>query len=307
MCGCSSGSLATPGHPYTELNRRLVDSSSVRAVSTLASRCCSHSHERLGVKAKRKGKCAFSSTEDHLSGRDVGFANLTTVKRVREGQTLTVKLFQKLLVLMAAASILITFGVVAQDHRVFPEGQPISQDQGQAAMLMCLRHVEETMVPVIRPCVGGSLSSCNANDGRIPHRLGSGHGWPLRPRSVGRSPSHVAHQLPGDSGSISSFETLSPRPERPSCASTHRQYVGGLLDQPPGGSAFVPFVQAGAPDPPVGPGETALPEGSVHPWVPQSGSRHPVETGATARGLDAPHRGDGADLKEVCSSPGGLI
>ncbi len=49
--------------------------------------------------------------------------------------------------------------MVAQDHRVFPEGQPILQDQGHAAMLTCLRHVEETVVPVTRPCVGGSLSS----------------------------------------------------------------------------------------------------------------------------------------------------
>ncbi len=46
--------------------------------------------------------------------------------------------------------------------------------------------------------------------------------------------SHVAHQLPGDAGSISSIETISPRPERPSCASSHRQHIGGLLHQPPG-------------------------------------------------------------------------
>ncbi len=93
----------------------------------------------------------------------------------------------------------------------------------------CLRHVEETVVPVTRPCVGGSMSSRNTNDGRLSHRLGSGHEWSLCPRSEGRSPSHVAHQFLGDGGSISSFETLSPRPERPSCASAHRQYVGGLL------------------------------------------------------------------------------
>ncbi len=78
----------------------------------------------------------------------------------------------------------------------------ISHDQGYAAMLTCLRHVEETVVPVSRSCVGGSVSLHNANDGCLPHVLGSGHEWPLRPRSVGRSPSQVAYQLPGDSGSI---------------------------------------------------------------------------------------------------------
>ncbi len=85
----------------------------------------------------------------------------------------------------------------------------------------------------------------------------------------------MAHQLPGDAGSISSFETLSPRPERPSCTNVHRQFVGGLLHKPPGGSAFAPPVLAGVPDSPVGPGETSLSEGSLHPWVPQLGSRHP--------------------------------
>ncbi len=50
---------------------------------------------------------------------------LMTVARVREGQSLTVKLYQKLLGLRVAAPR----GVL------FPEGQPISQDQGHAAML----------------------------------------------------------------------------------------------------------------------------------------------------------------------------
>ncbi len=240
---------------------------------------------------------------------------LATVKRVREGQSLTVKQFQRLLGLMAAASNVIPFGLLymrplqwwLRTTGFSPRGNPFSHDQGHAAMLTCLRHVEETVVPVTRPRVGGSVSSQNASDRRLPHGLGSGHEWPLRSRSVGRSPSQLAHQLPGDAGSFSSIEAFSPRPGRPSCANSHRQYVGGLLHQPPGGSALAPPVQAGAPDPSVGPGETALPEGSVHPWVPQSGSRHPVETGAEARGMDAPHRGDGADLEEVRSSPGGLV
>ncbi len=63
----------TPGHPHTELHRRLVDSSSIGAVGDSASRCRSRPYERSGVKTKRQEKCAFSITEDHLSGRGVGF------------------------------------------------------------------------------------------------------------------------------------------------------------------------------------------------------------------------------------------
>ncbi len=38
VCGCSSGFVSSLEHPHTELHRRLVDSSSIRAVSSLASR-----------------------------------------------------------------------------------------------------------------------------------------------------------------------------------------------------------------------------------------------------------------------------
>ncbi len=71
--GCCSGSSATPGHPHTELHRRLVDTSSIRADRGSASRWHSRSHERVGVKTKHQEKCAFSITEVNLSGRGVGF------------------------------------------------------------------------------------------------------------------------------------------------------------------------------------------------------------------------------------------
>ncbi len=176
-------------------------------------------------------------------------AILTAVRGVREGQSLTVKQFQKLLGLMAAASNVIPFGLlymrplqVAQDQGVFPEGESASHDQCHAAMLTCLRHVEENLVPVSRPGVGGSLSSCNANDGRLRHVLGSGHEWPFCPRSVGRPSSIVTHQLPGDVGRVSSSKTLPSRLKGTSCACPHRQHIGGLLHKSAGGSALAPWL-----------------------------------------------------------------
>ncbi len=102
--------------------------------------------------------------------------------------------------------------MVAQDQRDFLEWQPASHDQGHTVMLMCLRNVEETLVHVTRPHVGGSVSSSNVNDECLPHGLGSGHEWLLYPGSVGRSLSHVAHQLPGDAVRVSSIGAI--RPER---------------------------------------------------------------------------------------------
>ncbi len=73
MCGCCVSSVAATGHPHTQLNRRLVDSRSVRADGGLASICRSCPHESAGVKTERQEKCGFSGSENHLSGRDLGF------------------------------------------------------------------------------------------------------------------------------------------------------------------------------------------------------------------------------------------
>ncbi len=197
--------------------------------------------------------------------------------------------------------------VVAQDQGVLPEGKPASHDQGHAAMPTCLGHVEETLVLVSGPGAGSSLSSRNASDRRVPHRLGSGHEWPPCPRSVEWLPSHVAHQLPGNAGHVSSTQTLSSGPKRSPCVGAHRQHSGGLLHKQPGRSAFMPLIQAGAPDPCVVPGQASLIESSSYSWASQYGSRHPVEAGAEARGMDASPRGGEADMESFWPGPGGFV
>ncbi len=72
VCGCS---VAATGHPHAQLHRRLVDSCSIRADGGSTSRCRSCPHESAGVKTERQEKCAFSGSENHLSGRGVGFAH----------------------------------------------------------------------------------------------------------------------------------------------------------------------------------------------------------------------------------------
>ncbi len=134
---------------------------------------------------------------------------------------------------------------------------------------LCLRHVEETLVLVSGPGAGSSLSPRNASDGRVTHRLGSSHEWPPCPRSVEWLPSHVAHQLPGDAGRVSSTQSLSSRPKRSPCVGAHRQHSGGLLYQPPGRSAFAPLIQAGTPDACVVPGQAPLAESSSYSWASQ--------------------------------------
>ncbi len=150
---------------------------------------------------------------------------------------------------------------------------------------------------------GSYLLPCNASDGDAPHRLGSSHGWP--PCLL--SPSHVAHQLARDVGHVSSTETLLPRPKRSPCVGAHRQHSSGLLHKLPRMSVFMPPVQASVPDPWVVPGQTLLAERRSHSWVSQYGSRHPLEAGAEARGMDASPRGGEVDLESVWPGTGGPL
>ncbi|KAI2650711.1 Transposon Ty3-G Gag-Pol polyprotein [Labeo rohita] len=285
---------------------------SIGAHGGSTSRCCSRSYERAGVETERQEECAVSITENHLSRRCVGFDHdagtfVTCSDRVdphcsHESERRPVTHCKAVPVTAGSDGSCVqrdtfwpavheTPTVVAQDQGVLPEGKPIPHDQGHAAMPTCLRHVEEALVPVSGPGVRSSLSPRNASDGCVSHQLGCGHEWPPRPRSVERSPSHLAHQLPGDAGRVSCIETLSPGPNRLPCVGLHRQHSGGLLHQPPGRSAFAPLIQAGAPDPCVVPGQTPLTESSSCSWASQYGSRHPVEAGAEARGMDASPRG----------------
>jgi len=53
--------------------------------------------------------------------------------------------------------------VVAQDQRVFQEEQPLSHDQSNVHMPLFFGNVEETRVPVTRPCVRGTMSEKSSN------------------------------------------------------------------------------------------------------------------------------------------------
>ncbi len=125
MRRCSPGASTSSGYLHNELHRRLVDSSSVASVGSSASRCSSCPHEKVGVTTKCQKSVlsllqrttflgeAWDSTsmQPRLSPAHID-SILSAVKRIRLGQSLTVKQFQRLLGLMAAASNVIPFGLL---------------------------------------------------------------------------------------------------------------------------------------------------------------------------------------------------
>ncbi len=72
-----------------------------------------------------------------------------------------------------------------------------------------------------------------------------------------------------------------------------------LLHKSPGGFEVTSTLQTGLPNLPVVPREVVVSSSSLHPGGPRYRSRHPVETGAEVRGIEAPPRGGGADIEGV--------
>ncbi len=80
----------------------------------------------------------------------------------------------------AAASNVIPFGLLymrllqwwLRAKGFSQRGNPLHMIKDHAAMLVYLRHVEETVVPVTRPNAEDLLSSCNTNYGCLPQWAG---------------------------------------------------------------------------------------------------------------------------------------
>ena len=228
---CSNGSTATAGHPHIKLYQRLVDFSSIRADGGSTSRCRFRPHGGAGFETERQEECTFSSLENHLSRRSMGFDRdagtiVPCSYRVdphlsRESQRRPVTHCQTISEIVGSDGSCVqrdtswpavheTPTVVAQDQGIFPKGQSTSNYQGHAALPPCLRHVEETLVLESGPGAGSSWSPCNTSDGCIPHWLGCGHEWPPCPRSVERSPFYMAYQLSRDASCASSIKIFLP-------------------------------------------------------------------------------------------------
>ncbi|XP_026100385.1 uncharacterized protein LOC113071237 [Carassius auratus] len=73
------------------------------------------------------------------------------------------------------------------------------------------------------------------------------------------------------------------------------------------GSALAPTLQISAPDPPVVSGEITLSEGDVYTRDSEYWSRHPVEAGAEARGMEASPGGGGAHMGMLWPSRSGSV
>ncbi|KAL0148900.1 hypothetical protein M9458_055704 [Cirrhinus mrigala] len=222
---------------------------------------------------------------------------LTAVVRVKEGRSLTVKQFQRLLGLMAAASLqLRPLQWWLRTKGFSTRGNPFRMIK---VTWRCLRALDMWKKPwfLSQGPVLGALCRCVtlATNASLTGWGAVMDGHPVRGLWSGR---HLTWHI-NCLEMLAVFQAL--KHFLPDPIGRH-----GLLHQPPGRSAFAPLIQAGAPDPCVLPGQTLLTESSSCSWASQHGSRHPVEAGADARGIHASPEVQ-ADLESVWPGSGGPL
>jgi len=127
-------------------------------------RCCPRAYQEVLVEAECEEKCFISFSGDHFSGCSLGFGHShrfdsSVLKQVKLGQLLTVKQFQRLLGLMAAASNIIPCGLLymrllqwwLRTKGFSMRGNPLHTIK---VMRRCLCALERNLVPVQRSCAG---------------------------------------------------------------------------------------------------------------------------------------------------------
>ncbi len=148
---------------------------------------------------------------------------LSAVKSIRLGQSLTIKQFQNLIPFELLYMRPLQWWLKTKGFS--PKGQSLSHDQGHAAMLTCLGNVDKTLVSVPGSHVGSIMSSQDAYDRCLSHRLGSNPRGMLKSGSVEGPPSLMAHQPSGDVGCISCSKEFPSRSQGPPCARPLRQHI----------------------------------------------------------------------------------
>lgn len=146
VCGCSSVSSSTTGHPHTELYRWLDDFHLIRANGGLTL--------KLRLNAKKSVLFPFQRTtflgmvwdltmmmEAHLSPtHDASIPSPTN--ELKLGQSLTVTVSWTVKSDSFCPAVYETFAMVSQNQGIFPKEKSVPHYQGHAAMPSCLCRVE---------------------------------------------------------------------------------------------------------------------------------------------------------------------
>ncbi|KAK3511980.1 hypothetical protein QTP70_027653, partial [Hemibagrus guttatus] len=216
--------------------------------------CGAYAYEVARPQDQPREVCAFSISENHLPGSDLGFHHDAGMSISCSDGFHTVGSKCRLprpepLCRQGAESSWPHGGCsqcdsfVPASHEVVPVlaqrcGLPSPQassrcHQGYVLLASYPTYVDKTLVSVLGSQSRGVSPSQDSFDGCLTFGLGCGLGWPPRPGSLERPSTLVAHKFPGHECCVSSTETLPPMPHVLVCTNitavvAYLNHQGGL-------------------------------------------------------------------------------
>ncbi len=218
------------------------------------------------------------------------------------------KVFQRMLGLMAAASPVLQLGLLRM--------RPLQRWLKPRVLHNAWRHgrlhirVNQACVTALTPWKNPRWMEKGVAMGLVHTRKvvttdASNTGWggavrrqtDLRP--LVKDGERLPHQLLGNASSLSSLPVFPAGPNRTTCADSLRQHVRGVLYKSPGRCLLEAPLYSGRAPSGMGSAQPALAEGSTPAGQTEPRSRYVISEQCPLRGVDAPSAGGSEDLEDL--------
>ncbi len=208
------------------------------------------------------------------------------------------KVFQRMLGLMAAASPVLQLGLL----RMRPIQRWLKPRVPHNAWHHGRLHirVNQACVTALTPWKNPRwIHQESCHDRRLQHRLGGAVRRQTDLRPLVEDGERLPHQLLGNASSLSSLPVFPAGPNRTPCADSLRQHVRGVLYKSPGRCLLEAPLYSGRAPSGMGSAQPALAEGSTPAGQTEPRSGYVISEQCPLRGVDAPFAGGSEDLEDL--------
>ncbi len=247
--------------------------------------------------------------------RERAAAILSYLRHFREGSSVHLKKFQRLLELMASASAVCHLGLLhMRPLQLWLKSQVpwTAWTSGCLSIAVTCGCIEALARGATRISSAGSPPGFGdftrgGHNRRIDARLGSGVRGNASFGTVVGTSDPMAHKPLGTGSSLFSSKGVSGTTGTAACTDSHRQHVRGFVHKSPGWHSFQGFVQAGSDFTAMGGLSPSLHQSNAHPRSLESRGRHAFEEENSSRGMEVTPRVGSDDLEPLRESGGEFI
>ncbi len=259
------------------------------------------------------GVCMDSLEMRARLSRERVAAILSYLRHFREGSSVHLKEFQRLLGLMASASAVCHLGLLhMRPLQLWLKTRvPWTAWTSGRLSIAVTRGCIEALAPWRNPNFFSRGVPLGLVTSRVvvttDARLGSGVRGDASFGAVVRASDPVAHKPIGIGSSLFSSEGVSSTTGTAACTDSHRQHVCSRVHKSPGRRPFEGFVQAGSDVTAMGGFSPSIHQSNAHPRSFESRGRHAFKEENSSRGMEVTPRVGSDDLEPLRGSRSGFI